>query len=153
MTPERYEQIGRLFHAALELEPGEWAGFLRQACAGDEELRRKVASLLALDERAKDFIEQSAWEVVVSDEEETRFCPRCQRSYPSQERYCTKDNQPLSLPDPYQLLGRTLADKYQIEALVGVGGVGAVYSARHLGLDRRVAFKILQPNVALGNRR
>ena len=42
-------------------------------------------------------------------------------------------------------------DKYKIQALVGVGGMGAVYCAHHLGIDRRVAFKILQPNVAIGN--
>ncbi len=42
-------------------------------------------------------------------------------------------------------------DRYKILALVGVGGMGAVYCAHHLGIDRRVAFKILQPNVAIGN--
>jgi serine/threonine protein kinase len=59
----------------------------------------------------------------------------------------------LSLRDPYHLLGRTLAAKYRLDALVGMGGMGAVYSAYHLALDRRVAFKILQPNLALGNAR
>src|SRR5262245_102854 len=55
----------------------------------------------------------------------------------------------LSLPDSYRLIGVTLDGKYQVDALVGIGGFGAVYSAYHLGLDRQVAFKILQPNVAL----
>ncbi|MGH9766339.1 MAG: hypothetical protein ACREAB_02795 [Blastocatellia bacterium] len=49
--------------------------------------------------------------------------------------------------------GRTLLDKYRLEALVGIGGMGAVYRAHHPGLDRRVALKILQPNVALGDER
>ncbi|HEV8483954.1 MAG TPA: serine/threonine-protein kinase, partial [Blastocatellia bacterium] len=48
-------------------------------------------------------------------------------------------------------MGRTL-DKYQIDALVGIGGMGAVYSARQTGVGRRVAFKILQPNIVLSNR-
>lgn len=42
-------------------------------------------------------------------------------------------------------------DKYKITALVGLGGMGAVYHAYHLGIDRRVAFKILQPNLAVGD--
>jgi serine/threonine protein kinase/Tfp pilus assembly protein PilF len=44
-----------------------------------------------------------------------------------------------------------LAEKYRLDALVGVGGMGAVYSAQHLGINRHVAVKILQPNIALGN--
>lgn len=42
-------------------------------------------------------------------------------------------------------------DKYRITALVGLGGMGAVYHAYHLGIDRQVAFKILQPNLAVGD--
>jgi serine/threonine protein kinase len=48
-------------------------------------------------------------------------------------------------------VGRTLLDKYSVMALVGLGGMGAVYFARHLGIDRSVAFKILQPNVAISS--
>jgi len=55
------------------------------------------------------------------------------------------------LNDPYHLVGSTLLDKYRIDALVGLGGMGAVYYAYHSGIDRRVAFKILQPNIALSD--
>jgi serine/threonine protein kinase/Flp pilus assembly protein TadD len=58
MTPERYEKIGELYHAALELEPAERAAFLAEAC-GDDELRDEVTCLLASHERADTFIEQS----------------------------------------------------------------------------------------------
>jgi serine/threonine protein kinase/tetratricopeptide (TPR) repeat protein len=80
-----------------------------------------------------------------------RYCPTCQRTYPLSQRFCTEDGASLSLQDPYHLVGRTLVDRYRIDALVGVGGMGAVYSAHHLGIDRHVAIKILQPNIALGN--
>ena len=80
-----------------------------------------------------------------------KHCPRCQKTYADTQRFCLDDGDLLSLRDPYHLVGRTLAEKYRIDALVGVGGMGAVYSAYHLGLDRRVAFKILLPHLALGN--
>src|SRR5438270_12499907 len=46
MKAERWRQIETLFHAARELKPGERPEFLAKACAGDEELRREVGSLL-----------------------------------------------------------------------------------------------------------
>lgn len=161
MTPERHDEIGRIFHAALELEPSERAGFLRQACAGDDDLYQQVSSLLALEQPAEDFIEAPIWQKKLSPpddpnsprEGKTKYCPRCQRRYAGRQRMCPEDNQRLSLPDPYYLVGRILADKYRIEALIGVGGMGAVYNAQHLGIDRQVAFKILQPNVAISNDR
>lgn len=78
-----------------------------------------------------------------------KYCPTCQKTFTSAERLCPDDRSVLSLNDPYHLVGRTLLDKYRIDALVGLGGMGAVYYAYHSGIDRRVAFKILQPNIAL----
>jgi len=46
-----------------------------------------------------------------------------------------------SATDPF--LGRTLDDKYLVEEPVGAGGMGAVYRARHLSMDRPVAIKFL----------
>jgi len=43
---DRWEQIERLYHAALEREPEAREAFLNEACAGDEVLRREVAGLL-----------------------------------------------------------------------------------------------------------
>ena len=82
-----------------------------------------------------------------------KYCPQCQRTYSDTQRFCLEDGSLLSFPDPYHLVGRTLVDRYRIEALVGAGGMGAVYSAHQLGIDRRVAFKILLPHLALGNER
>ncbi len=56
MTPERYRQIGDIYHAALEVDREERAAFLDQACAGDEALRREVESLITSHEQSSDFI-------------------------------------------------------------------------------------------------
>jgi formylglycine-generating enzyme required for sulfatase activity len=80
-----------------------------------------------------------------------KYCPRCNLKYSDgQQRFCLSDGALLSLdlPEYRWLIGETLDGKYRIDALVGVGGFGAVYSAWHLGLDRQVAYKILQPQVA-----
>ena len=82
-----------------------------------------------------------------------KYCPKCQKTFTSNERLCPDDRSVLSLNDPYHLVGRTLLDKYRIDALVGLGGMGAVYYAYHSGIDRHVAFKILQPNIAIGDER
>ena len=57
MTPERWQQIERLYHAALELALTAQGPFLSQACAGDEDLRREIESFLESHNSAGSFIE------------------------------------------------------------------------------------------------
>jgi hypothetical protein len=65
MTPERWKQISQLYEAAHSRPSSERSAFLAEACAGDEELRREVGSLLeqsrslkALDALIPAFAEQ-----------------------------------------------------------------------------------------------
>lgn len=50
--------------------------------------------------------------------------------------------------DLRDLVGQTIADRYRIDALIGVGGMAAVFRAHHLGLKRDVAVKILHPTLS-----
>jgi serine/threonine-protein kinase len=47
MTPERWQRLQELFHAAAELDPPQQAAYLEAACGGDAELRREAEALLA----------------------------------------------------------------------------------------------------------
>src|SRR5215510_13877207 len=60
MERDRWEQIERLYHATLEREPDARKAFLDEACAGDEDLRREVAGLLACDVPSDSFIRSDA---------------------------------------------------------------------------------------------
>ena len=44
------------------------------------------------------------------------------------------------------LIGRTIGDKFRIEAFVGRGAMGAVYRATQLTLKKRVAIKVMNPD-------
>ncbi|HYO81998.1 MAG TPA: protein kinase, partial [Bryobacteraceae bacterium] len=57
MTPQRYRQIGDIFHRAHELEEEERRRFLEHACEGDEDLLQQVESLLVANQQAGSFIE------------------------------------------------------------------------------------------------
>ena len=51
-------------------------------------------------------------------------------------------------PSPSELVGRSIAGKFVVEALIATGGAGAVYRARQLALDRVVALKVLRQDIA-----
>lgn len=48
--------------------------------------------------------------------------------------------------DPW--VGKVIAEKYQLETLIGSGGMGAVYVGKHLQLGRTVAIKVMNTDIA-----
>ena len=60
---ERWELVSQLYRGALEREESHRADYLATACAGDEELRLEVESLLAQEGKAESFLEKPAVEV------------------------------------------------------------------------------------------
>jgi serine/threonine-protein kinase len=51
-------------------------------------------------------------------------------------------------PVQHSLVGMVIDDKYGVKALIGEGGMGAVYEAEHLAIGRKVAVKVLHPKHA-----
>ena len=86
----------------------------------------------------------------------TRRCTACETRYPADFLVCPRDASPLvdeladGVADP--LLSKLLGDTYQIIRVVGEGGMGRVYEARHLRLkERRFAVKVLHSELAKNN--
>jgi Tol biopolymer transport system component/predicted Ser/Thr protein kinase len=60
MSPERFQKVEEIYHAARELEPSQRSAFLARACNGDEELRRELESLLAQDAVREGMLDRPA---------------------------------------------------------------------------------------------
>lgn len=75
-----------------------------------------------------------------------KFCPACTNKYDDTVSFCPKDGEVLE-EDPHSFVGSVLDGQYQIESLLGRGGMGAVYRARHILLGDRVAIKMLPPEM------
>jgi serine/threonine-protein kinase len=52
-----------------------------------------------------------------------------------------------SSPDVNALLGQLIAERYRVEELLGEGGMGAVYRATHIQLQKSVALKVLHAHL------
>ncbi|HEX8176967.1 MAG TPA: protein kinase [Pyrinomonadaceae bacterium] len=75
-----------------------------------------------------------------------KYCPICNAKYEDSVSFCATDGEVLE-EDVTSLVDSTLDGQYHIEAMLGKGGMGAVYRARHILLGDRVAIKVLPPQM------
>ncbi len=74
-----------------------------------------------------------------------RVCPKCDARFEHDLFVCPHDGEVLAVAeDP--LVGTVFDGMYEIEELLGRGGMGSVYLARHVLLRDRVAIKLLPRN-------
>ena len=78
-------------------------------------------------------------------------CPTCEGVYPHGQ-FCPTDGTRLvaggdAAAGEDALVGRVVADRFRIVGRLGEGGMGTVYEARHLVIDKRVALKLLRPEI------
>ncbi|HKS10581.1 MAG TPA: protein kinase [Pyrinomonadaceae bacterium] len=74
-------------------------------------------------------------------------CPQCGVEYPDANTLCPADGIALETSED-SLIGQTLAGKYRIDARLNEGGMGTVYRATHVLMEKTVAIKVLRPSLA-----
>ena len=117
-TADRWQQVSQIYLAALERDTADRDAFLREACAGDEDLRREVESLLGYEGGADALLERPAVALAAP---------------------MLDDSASSSL-----LVGRQIGP-YKILDTLGEGGMGVVYLAeQERPFRRRVALKIIK---------
>jgi len=121
MNRNEWQQVKKIFDAALKFAPNRRKPFLDESCGNDDELRREVENLLASFEDAESFLEKPAVKEVASV---------------------------IIKAMTNNLEAGKCFGHYEIVRQIGTGGMGEVYLAQDKKLDRLVAVKILNETFA-----
>jgi Tol biopolymer transport system component len=121
MDPERWRQISHIYGAAQDWSPAARAAFLDEMCGGDASLQCEIESLLALEGAAAEFLERPPSAIGRAAAQDRGGGAR----FPIGTRF----------------------GEFEVAGWVASGGMGEVYLARDLTLERTVALKFLAPEL------
>jgi serine/threonine protein kinase/tetratricopeptide (TPR) repeat protein len=123
------KNLDAIYFAARELPSADRPDFLAQACAGDDELQKRVKHMLAVSAEAEAFITD-----LPDDKSEDR----------TSDNGSAKNLKLELAAAPDEAVGQTLG-RYKLLERVGEGGCGVVYVAEQTEpVRRRVALKVIK---------
>lgn len=124
MKDIQWDNLASLFEQAIELPAHERMAFLDKVCSENVAMRQELDSLLKNHVEATPFFE-SLRDVV---------------PFPDKKIAVNRE-------DPHQLIGKRIT-KYEVIDWLGGGGMGVLYRAEDVELQRKVALKFLSPTLS-----
>lgn len=126
--------------------PDEQDELLRELIGLEAEFRRRTGERPVLDEyrqrfpnreRIIDAVDQQAFATIGSG-----------AVVPSDSTSVGRGYVLPGVSDDERIIGRTIAERYEVHRLIGDGGMGSVYQAKQHPLDRWVALKLIRHDLA-----
>ncbi len=116
---DRWQQLEALFNEAVELDAPKRQIFLDEVCSHDPELRGELEALLKCSEKTGDFLEDAVGGAA--------------------HTFIRDGGVGIAIG--------TCLDHYKVVRMIGTGGMSQVYLAEDLKLKRKVALKVLPPQL------
>jgi serine/threonine protein kinase/tetratricopeptide (TPR) repeat protein len=124
-SSDRWRRLETLFYEALDLQPAARSQFLQERCRGDADLQKEIETLLDSAEKPIDFLKKPVLEAA---------------------------HQMIAEEHPGAIAPGTRLAHYEVISLLGAGGMGEVYLAEDTRLRRKVALKMLVPELTRDER-
>lgn len=128
IDPARWHRLETVFDAALAVGPHVREQFLNRACDGDQRLQREVEALLVADETSDDLLQSEVSELCIRAMTET----------------LKEASDQLRSTQGGFYVGLILKDRWKILSAMDEGGMGQVYLANDLTLNRAAVVKVLK---------